>query len=338
MEPNGNDTTQTQTQGTAESQAPAIETPPAPTTLDGAFESLNKKQPETSESPLGTNTQGGTEPASTGLTEPPAAIQAEDGTGNQTIGEPPANIEVSSPDTTEQGSQEPEQEVNIPALTKTLQTQALNEAKAQIAKEMTDAGVRKLTITDLYERDEKTGAVSWRNIHEADKTYADEFQAHQALDYFNKQIDDTYKQRVLEKANEFYAQATPYIELEKFRPKFNKLDQVRQQLVADIVAPYAIVGANDTVVGYSCDLNAALMQAENLFKGLGALAQQGLQGSTSPTEGSPQAEPPTTPALDLKGSHGSTNAPDAKPQTLDEHIAALTKKNIEEAKRSKEKK
>lgn len=119
-------------------------------------------------------------------------------------------------------------------------------------------------------------------------------QARQWVDDYNKELVETFEQRVNERIQEYEKNAEPMLQTIRFAPKFEKLDKVRQVMVESIISDYEVHDSQGNLVGYSCNLDSVLEQVNRQIAGI-----QSRLGNVVQTK---QEEPPSGPALDMKSS------------------------------------
>lgn len=119
-------------------------------------------------------------------------------------------------------------------------------------------------------------------------------QARQWIEDYNKELVETFEQRVNERIQEYEKNAEPMLQTIRFAPKFEKLDKVRQVMVESIISDYEVHDNQGNLVGYSCNLDSVLEQVNRQIAGI-----QSRLGNVMQTK---QEEQPSGPALDMKSS------------------------------------
>lgn len=119
-------------------------------------------------------------------------------------------------------------------------------------------------------------------------------QARQWVEDYNKELVETFEQRVNERIQEYEKNAEPMLQTIRFAPKFEKLDKVRQVMVESIISDYEVHDSQGNLVGYSCNLDSVLEQVNRQISGI----QSRLGSMIQPK----QEEQPSSPALDMKSS------------------------------------
>lgn len=119
-------------------------------------------------------------------------------------------------------------------------------------------------------------------------------QARQWIEDYNKELVETFEQRVNERIQEYEKNAEPMLQTIRFAPKFEKLDKVRQVMVESIISDYEVHDSQGNLVGYSCNLDSVLEQVNRQISGI-----QSRLGNVVPTK---KEDEPSGPALDMKSS------------------------------------
>lgn len=119
-------------------------------------------------------------------------------------------------------------------------------------------------------------------------------QARQWVEDYNKELVETFEQRVNERIQEYEKNAEPMLQTIRFAPKFEKLDKVRQVMVESIISDYEVHDNQGNLVGYSCNLDSVLEQVNRQIAGI-----QSRLGNVVQTK---PEEQPSSPALDMKSS------------------------------------
>lgn len=189
-------------------------------------------------------------------------------------------------------------------------------------------GIRKLSIGDLYQQDPNSGRVSFSNPDDPDHPFASRQEAQAWVNAFNEQYDAQWKEYATNLQRKYMEDTAPAMRLMQFAPVYEQMDKKTQQVFDTIVEPYSVNDSTGMLIGFSCDLNAAKVQAEKLAGIFGANAA------------SPAGEPPiqpaaSGPALDAvtHGSEGSNNPED--PKDLQEAFKLLNKQRKEGTKNGK---
>ena len=199
-----------------------------------------------------------------------------------------------------------------------IKSQALAETKKMFSDEGIDV-VNGLTLNDLIERPvdrngEPTGEVLFKDPDHPGK-YISRNDARAWVNDYNADVKAEFNRIANEKYNELMGNAKPIMELMDFAPKFDKMDKMSQDLLADMIEPYAIKNGNQ-IVGYNCDLNAAAKQVEKMV------------GRIQKLYPSQQAESPvTTPEVDIKSGNAGDSSKDEEPKNIEEAMKLFRKQN-----------
>lgn len=187
---------------------------------------------------------------------------------------------------------------------KNVHDRVLNEAVAQANKKFQDAGVKKFSIGDLYNKDENSGRVSFTNPDDPNHPFATRADAQLWIDSMNSQIDAQFKQVVLEERAELLKSLEPTLKLIDFLPTYNRMSKSLQGAFDRLIEPFA-VEIDGRVIGYNCDLNAMARQAESMDVYYGDAYKQQAAAQQSVQNSQPQ-QPASSPALDIKAGSSQT--------------------------------
>lgn len=199
-----------------------------------------------------------------------------------------------------------------------IKSQALAETKKMFAEEGIDI-MNGLTLNDLIERPvdrngNPTGEVLFKDPDHPGK-YISRNDARAWVNDYNADVKAEFNRIANEKYNELMGNAKPIMELMDFAPKFDKMDKISQDLLADMIEPYAIKDGS-RIVGYNCDLNAAAKQVEKMV------------GRIQKLYPSQQAESAvTTPEVDIKSGNAGDNSKDEEPKNIEEAMKLFRKQN-----------
>jgi hypothetical protein len=190
------------------------------------------------------------------------------------------------------------------------------QAKAAAIKEFEDNGIKPFDINSLYTRDERTGKAEFKNPDDPDRPFGSRAEAQAWVEAMNKQIQTALHSRFNEHRQQLAKDEAPSIELMKFIPTYQKLDPTTRQIFDGIISEFAIQ-KNGQLVGYGCNLNAALKQTQAVMKNLYKIQQQ-KQQPAEPGDPAPATDD-KGPALDMKSRGGGGEA-DKEPANLAEAI------------------
>ncbi len=121
-------------------------------------------------------------------------------------------------------------------------------------------------------------------------------QAREWVDEYNRALADAFNKACANYENHLREQAQPSIEVMKFAPKYEKLDDIRRGMFDNVIEDYEIKDSQGRVVGYSCDLDKALALVDRQISMIQGYAKR---------YAAEQKPAPTSPALDMKTSSGA---------------------------------
>lgn len=217
-------------------------------------------------------------------------------------------------------------------LNKQLQQQAMREVYDVFQKN----GIKnQWSIADLYDKDEQSGRVRFRNPDVNDERDPDAYfrtrkEADDWVRSMNTQIGQQFQMEVRKKYAEIYNEQTPRFQLMQFAPIYSRLDDVTKGVLEDIVEDYAIV-RNNEVIGFSCDLGQALAQAQRIVSRLPKQQQAQQQPAQQAQQKQQQA---TEPAMDMQSSGGEGTGNNGEPRDINEAMAMLNAQRKEERKKN----
>lgn len=198
------------------------------------------------------------------------------------------------------------------------------EARAQVQKMFADAGVRLMDISDLYERDDGSGRVSFRNPDDPGRPFGSRYEAQQWVDSMNKQINSRFRQEIGKKQQEIAQQMLPVFALVDFAPQWQQMSKDEQDVFDAIIEPYAITGRDGKTIGFNCNLQAAARQAAAICQKFNSRQPQGFQQAAQQAPQKKQRQQQASmPALDAKTGNGTGDVDE--PKTLEEAMLALRK-------------
>ena len=120
-------------------------------------------------------------------------------------------------------------------------------------------------------------------------------QAQEWCDDYNRELADKFNSMCSKREAELMGEYRPRIETLKFKPVYEALDPVRQQMFDNAIQDYEIKDSDGDVIGYSCNLQGMLNMVNRQVAAIQRYA-------------SSQRGEPTSPSLDMKGTSGA-NAP-----------------------------
>lgn len=198
--------------------------------------------------------------------------------------------------------------------------QANAEAVRQTREMFEKQGVRLMDIADLYERDENSGRVTFRNPDDPNRPFSSRYEAQQFVDSINKQINSRYQKELRSQQQKILQGMAPQFALLEFAPVYNSMSQDERDVFDAIIAPYSIYNDNGAVIGFNVNLQAAGVQAKQIAQ---KFASRQPAPSAQPQQQEKEKAKPTTPALDMPQASGT--ADDEEPKTLEEAFNKLSK-------------
>ena len=139
------------------------------------------------------------------------------------------------------------------------------------------------------------------------------------VDEYNRELADQFNAACAKVERQKMGEYEPAIQVLKFAPKYDALDDMTRGLLDDIIEPYEVKDSSGNLIGYSCDLNAALNVAKK-------------QMARFKDYTKPEPKPATGPEEDMKkGSAKGNSQPEGKfvPKSLEEAMAYLQDQEVE---------
>jgi len=282
--------------------------PPEPMDLNEAFKMLKEPRSEAAQGTVGTG--GGEEPntASEPISEPQGGTGETLDTGVQASGDYVG------------GSADDLPGIDYNPVRQQLIESVNQQAVQNTAKMFRDQNVRMYSIDDLYRRDERTGQVTFVNPDAPNgQGFQTRAQAQEWIDSMNGQIQMRFAQEARKEQRKLMQQQAPRMRLIEFAPTYNGLDQRTKDILDDIVEPYAINDGKGNVVGFNCDLNAALRQAQKIVNRFPKQEQQAQVQQVQQ-----QTQQGVRPAMDIKAGSGAA-ANENEPKDLAEAMLMYRK-------------
>lgn len=200
-----------------------------------------------------------------------------------------------------------------------IQGQALQQVRQDFSKN----GITPCTIEELYQRDEQTGRVTFKNPDDPDRDFASRAEAQQWVDAFNKQVEMRFRQEVNKKQQELVTASAPQLRLIAFAPKFESMSKAAQDILDDLIEPYAVKDNAGNVVGFNVNLEAVAAQAEKIAKRFPG--EPAANTSEDPQEPAQQAN---RPAMNMPTGNGK--APEEEePKSIGEALKMYDRKQRE---------
>ena len=210
--------------------------------------------------------------------------------------------------------------VALEAARRDLINSANRQAQAYANEQFQKQGIRRFSVQDLYQRDEQSGRVTFNNPDDPSRPFQSRTEAMQWVDAINKQIDQEWQNVAAGAQRKYLEDVEPAARMLDFAPRFEQMNEDEQAVFDDLISPYEIK-RGDKVIGYSCDLDAAMRQAQRIS------ARYASQ--TGNTE--LKASEPSGPAMDMpsKGSEASEAGKPKEPSNLAEAMAMYQKQKRE---------
>ena len=183
-------------------------------------------------------------------------------------------------------------------------------ARRNVAKRFQDNNVKMMDIGELYSRRDD-GTVVFNNPDDPHRPFQSRAEAQQWIDSMNAQITAAYNKEVAKEQQELYKNVEPSVRLLQFAPVYDAMDQVTREVFEELIEPYAIIGANNEPIGFSCNLETMGRQAVRLASRFGSAPQQQAQPVQQAAE----------PAMDIKASPSGTGT--AEPRDINEAMRML---------------
>lgn len=197
---------------------------------------------------------------------------------------------------------------------------AINQEAVRLANDkFKELGIKKFGINDLYQRNEETGEVVFANPDNPKQPFTSRSQAQEWINSFNQQVDLEFRKLAYEKQREAWEARQPTIRMIEFGPTYERMSQDEKDVFDSLVEPYAVNNSKGEPIGFSCDLNAAAVQATKIVSRFAGRTQQ--QQEQQPVQ--PQQ---SGPALDMKGSRTNEQPRQGEPKTLAEAMAMYNQK------------
>ena len=321
--------------------------------LEEALKLHNQNQSASAQTNMGDNTVGGqpgemdaeVQQASgnpeqqfggDGTTPPEAnSLRMEDGSGGSLGGSAasipdtsvPSNPQPTVPQAQTYGQPAPAPASDIQDVRQNLIKNIQQEAIRNVTKQFQDKGIQKYNIGMLYDKDSTTGNVTFFNPDNERQPFQTRSEAQTWIDSMNGQIDNEFRNMVMQEQRRLLETNQPRLRLLEFVPTYNTMNEQERAVFEDLIEPYAI-SDNGGVIGFNCDLNTAYQQTKAICSRF-ATPQQPQQ--TNPQGQQQPAQPGTTPALDTNTSATGQQV-DAAPKNLNEAMKRVNASNKKKGK------
>lgn len=206
------------------------------------------------------------------------------------------------------------------------------QAQALTASQMKEHGYRTIDLSELYEQDERTGRVTFRNPDDPERPFASRVEAQQFVDTFNSQIEREIQRRNVDNFQDLVQENQDVINLIAFNPTYEAMDETVRMYFEALIEPYQQTRPDGTIVFPGVDFQQMARQAQNIAL-LNARAQ-GQQQAQKQAQAAPASAQSKGPALDLKGT-GSTKADNPEPRNIGEALKMINEKRAADRKSKK---
>lgn len=275
-----------------------------------ALEQRNKKEPE--ETPANRDGQpdagesGQAESTSGSDAEPMAESQSDDaqldgtdaggsGATDGTAGETVSEFDYSAEEVNE----------TISSIESSIEDQAVsdvaNAMKASGKIRVTRDGKLGASINDpdIYTKDED-GVPTYINPETGRPFTGDNprAQAKQWVDDYNAELEQAFNKIAKQRIDELKKENEPIVRTLKFAETYKKLNDVQRDMLDSLIEDYEVKDEDGNAIGYSCDLDKALVQVN---RQIAKLTERGK--ALHPKQEKPA---PTEPSLDMPQSTGSS--------------------------------
>lgn len=270
-----------------------------PSTLAEAFAQYRARNTEAPEPPVPATENAG----DTGTAD-------SYGSAAESAGEPEPPVVESGADTSDGGFADGYEEVDYGAYRNGLIDELGRAAYNKTVEEFKKQGIQKISVSQLYQRDEDRGTVTFINPDNPDRPFESRADAQAFCDVFNKDVDTELIKAARAERDRLIQQYRPSLELMDFAPKFDTFDETKQAVLDDLVEPYEIRLNDGRIIGYRCDLDAMAAQADKIIEKFHVQLQQ---------QQEPAKNTGSEPALDMKSHGAGGGSGKAKePKTLEE--------------------
>lgn len=229
-------------------------------------------------------------------------------------------------DISEESIQKYEQELND-----SIRQQAIED----IAKEFVKRGIRNrngvlgatLDDADICKRDDD-GVPHFYNPETGQEFRGDNprRQAQEWIDDYNKELARVFNNACKSYEDHLKEEARPGLEVMRFAPKYDKLDDIRRGMLDNILEDYEVTDDSGQVIGYSCDLDKALALVDRQIAMIQNYAKQHQPQQQAPASG---------PVLDMKTSSGAIpSGTQSAPGSLAEAMERLQDEQLSKLKRN----
>ena len=305
-----------------EQNDPVSSQPDAATTpidLAQAFKMLNQANRETAEEHVETTGDGGSGEPESNAPDAPEEQQVETGEGEGAVA---VDDDEQSGDGGSGGPSDFIEPIDFDSRRQEILRGLQQQALSKVRQDFTNNGITPCSIEDLYQRDENTGRVTFKNPDDPTHDFASRAEAQQWVEAFNKQIESRFRQEVNKAQQELMNQNAPTLRLIAFAPKFNSMSKIEQEIMDDLIEGYAVKDNHGQVVGYNVNLDSAAAQAKRIAKRY----QQQAPASKQSGQTAAKDNGSSGPALDMPTGTGKS-ADEAEPKNIGEALKMIDKQN-----------
>lgn len=190
------------------------------------------------------------------------------------------------------------------------------QAVANVQKKMADEQIELWTMEDIYERDENTGRVTFRNPDDPNRPFQSRAEAQQFINAMNQEVNNYFRREVNIESRKLVQQQAPVLQMFDFAPVYQAMDKTEQEMFNILLEPYAIYNDNNKVIGFNTNLQAIANTARLIVKRMFNNNTASVPQAASKKE---NVKPSTKPALDMKTGNGATDG-EVEPKTLGEAL------------------
>lgn len=123
-------------------------------------------------------------------------------------------------------------------------------------------------------------------------------QAQEWCEDYNREVAKAFNNACKQYEEQLMEQEEPSIKVLEFASKYDKLDPIRQRMFDNVIENYEIEDDNGEVIGYSCDLDMALLLVD---KNVRTIQEYAMENKAKVNE-------KTSPELDMKNSSGAVQS------------------------------
>ena len=194
------------------------------------------------------------------------------------------------------------------------------QAIENVAKKFQENGIRMWEIGDLFDKDEQTGRVVFKNPDDESRPFQSRKEAQDFVDAMNKQIQQKFRSEVQQEQRNLMNQAVPSLSMLDFVPVYQNMNDSERRVFDQLITPYAIRDANGNITGFNVDLMNEAEKARAITAMFSSKDQE--KPATETTTGNKKVV--TEPAVDMNTGTGESG--NDEPKTLEEAFAMLRKK------------